>query len=122
MSDKCPKCGAALLGAAGYWECCACKHRSPYPTEADNLRCQIAAEKAVNAHLRAAGHRLEAALNRIDCALLSPEQVAADTAAVGGPVGQYGVDYDEDGVVERVRSEINRLREAAKATLKDKQP
>jgi len=122
MSDKCPKCGAALLGAAGYWECCACKHRIPYPTEADNLRCQIAAEKAVNAHLRAAGHRLEAALNRIDCALLSPEQVAADTAAVGGPVGQYGVDYDEDGVVERVRSEINRLREAAKATLKDKQP
>ena len=44
--EKCPKCGGSLLGAAGYWECTACKHCVPYPTEADDLRCQLAAEKA----------------------------------------------------------------------------
>ena len=39
--SKCPKCGASLLLAAGYWKCCRCKHCIPYPTEADDLREQL---------------------------------------------------------------------------------
>jgi len=59
-----------------------------------------------------AGQRLEHAFDQIDCALMSPEQVAEDTKAVGGPVSNYCVDYDEQGVVQRVKAKIEGLRAA----------
>ena len=63
----------------------------------------------VNQKLRESGQKLEQALDLIDVALMDPEKVEKDTAAVGGPVSMYSMDYDEEAVVERVVQRITDL-------------
>ena len=67
--------------------------------------------KAENKRFREAGHRLEAALDAIDTSLMSEQALAADTKAVGGPVSDYSISYDEQAVVNRVAAEVERLKE-----------
>ena len=75
--------------------------------------------KAENKRFREAGHRLEAALDAIDTSLMSEQALAADTKAVGGPVSDYSISYDEQAVVNRVAAEVERLK-AANADAKTK--
>jgi hypothetical protein len=65
---------------------------------------------AENRRLRDAGRKLEAALDAVDCAVMSPAQVDEDTRAVGGPVSAYCITYDEAGVVKRVKECVEQLR------------
>ena len=66
--------------------------------------------KAENKRFREAGHRLEAALDAIDTSLMSEQALAADTKAVGGPVSDYSISYDEQAVVNRVAAEVERMK------------
>ena len=64
----------------------------------------IEAQTANNKRLRELGHRLELALDAIDIVIMPSDQRESDTKAVGGPVSDYGIDYDAQGVVQRVRA------------------
>ena len=58
--------------------------------------------------------RLQHALEAIDCAIMPADQREADTETVGGPVSPYCVDYDEQGVVQRVKAFVKAQAAAAK--------
>lgn len=64
--------------------------------------------------LREAGAKLESALDRIDAAIMPPEDRQRDIEAVGAPITDYQVQRDEDAVVARVEAfaaKYNHVRE-----------
>ena len=85
-----------------------CRKRKRQAKELNAKDEALARLKAENVKLREYGQKLESALNLIDESLMDPEQVKKDTAATGGPVSMYSVDYDAVAVVERVVQRINR--------------
>ena len=59
--------------------------------------------------------RLQHALDAIDIAIMPADQQRADTKAVGRPVSLYSIDYDEQGVVRRVRDFVKSQALSARA-------
>lgn len=106
MSDKCPKCGTHWsLGVGDPW-CSKCQKDAT-----DIWEEHVAGLEHQLADIREVGAKLQSALDQIDTLCMTPEEVARDIEAVGGPVSFYCVDYDEDRVVRRVGELIKALRE-----------
>ena len=100
MKDKCPKCGAKKLTPTAF----LCGY--DYLDQRDTKRClttQLTQREKTIEQMRDAGRQLQSALSQIDVLTMSPEQIAQDTKAVGGPVDSYCVDYIEQDVVQRVK-------------------